>query len=147
MRLSKAEKERRIGLKELEALAHKIKKKNWSSYKGTAIYKEEFKEKRKPKKISDAIKGLKVVDKKLDRIIKDNVNLKKEIKSLKQDIKTQKELKIKKEIVEKPKSIMQLVRNGGGKIDPIAYAANEQLKLSNEKLKEQLEAKKKKENK
>lgn len=124
MRLSKAEKEKRKALKELEEMAQKIKKKNWAGYKGTAIYKEEFKEKRKPKKISDVTKGINVLDRKLDKLLKENIKLKEEIIDIK---KKQKEHKLQKVKEDKPKGIMQLVRDGGGKIDPIAYAENAKL--------------------
>lgn len=142
MRLSKAEKERRKSLKELEEMAHKIKKKNWVNYKGTKLYDEEFKQKRKKKNIGDVNKGLKIVDKKLDRIIKENANLKKEVKSLKQDIKTQKEQKLQKVKEQRPLSIIELQRRCGNIIDIEAYKENEKLKerLGKDKKKEKYES-------
>lgn len=135
MSLLKAEREKRIALKELEALAQKIKKKNWKNYKGTKLYDDEFKKKnkRKPKKISDVTKGINVIDKKLDKIINENVKLKEEISDIKAEQKKQKDIKIKKEIIQKPKSIIEIMREGGGKIDMDTYMENEKLKVKLEK--------------
>lgn len=129
-RLSKYDKQMDKEIKDLEKFIHKIKKKEWIS-KG---FKPPWdKNKRKPKKISDVTKGINVIDKKLDKIINENVKLKEEISDIKAEQKKQKELKIKKEIIDKPKSFLQLQIEGGGIIDPVAHEENEKLKVKLEK--------------
>lgn len=115
-------------IKDFEKFIHRINKKTWTDKGLTPPW---VKDKRKKKKISDVSMSLDSVHKKLDRMLNENSKLKEEIKDIKEKQIRQIELKTMHK-PERPKSIMELQREGGNIIDPVAYAENVRLK---EKLK------------
>ncbi len=126
-RKSKYDKEMEKDIKDFEKFIHRINKKIWTD---AGLKPPWEKEKRKKKKISDVSKSLDSVHRKLDKIINENVKLKDEIKDIKSEQKKQKVQKLKEE---KPKSIIELQREGGNIIDIDKYKENEKLKEKLEK--------------